>query len=326
MKGVLSHAAAAGKNKDHVVAVVNVRCAYFYVEPLAQTFVELLDYYDLHTRTRCCMRLRRCLFGTRQAARSWQREIEKGIKAAVMVMGKLSKCSVKSPCGKLVGVVHGDDMMLAGPRSLFDAARESPRKRYETREQMMGVRPTDASEIVILNRRVQWTDGGIRISPDPRHVKGIIEELGLEGAKPADTLMIVSQSGKMDSDSRALSLWDATLYWRLVAKLNYLAMDRPDIRHAASIMGSHASSPKDADMVILKIVVRFLIGQPITWTHYRWKVRSDHIMACTDRDRAGNREDRHSVSGGMLVHKDRLLRFWSRRQKAVSLSSWESEL
>ena len=60
----------------------------------------------------------------------------------------------------------------------------------------------DASEIIMLNRRVQWTEAGIRISPDPRHVKDIIEELGLEGAKLADTPMIVSQSSKKDSDSR----------------------------------------------------------------------------------------------------------------------------
>ena len=45
----------------------------------------------------------------------------------------------------------------------------------------------------MLNRRVQWTEAGIRISPDPRHVKDIIEELGLEGAKPADTPMIMSK-------------------------------------------------------------------------------------------------------------------------------------
>ena len=32
----------------------------------------------------------------------------------------------------------------------------------------------------------------------------------------------------------------STLYRRLVAKLNKLAMDRPDIRCTASIMGSHA--------------------------------------------------------------------------------------
>ena len=63
----------------------------------------------------------------------------------------------------------------------------------------------------MLNRRVQWTEAGIRISPDPRHVKDIIEELGLERAKPADTPMILSQSSKKDSDSRALSMRDATV-------------------------------------------------------------------------------------------------------------------
>ena len=115
-----------------------------------------------------------------------------------------------------VGVVHGDDILLSGPRSLVDAVRNSLRKRFEIREQMLGAEPKDASEIIMLNRRVQWTETGIRVSPDPRHVKNIIEELGLEGAKPADTPMIVSQSSKKD----------ATLYRRLVAKLNYLAMDR----------------------------------------------------------------------------------------------------
>ena len=30
-----------------------------------------------------------------------------------MVMGEMSKCSFKSPCGKLVGVVHCDDILLS---------------------------------------------------------------------------------------------------------------------------------------------------------------------------------------------------------------------
>ena len=46
MKGVLSHAAAAGRNKDHIVAVVDVRRAYFYAEHLPRTFVELPDHDD----------------------------------------------------------------------------------------------------------------------------------------------------------------------------------------------------------------------------------------------------------------------------------------
>ena len=103
---------------------------------------------------------------------------------------------------------------------------------YEIREQMLGAGPKDASEIIMLNRRVQWTEAGIRISPDPRHVKDIIEELGLEGAKPADTPMIVSQSSKKDSDSRALSMRDATLYRRLVARHTLRCIDhgKPSIK------------------------------------------------------------------------------------------------
>ena len=120
------------------MAVVDVRRAYFFAELLPKTFVELLDYFDIDTQTRCCGKLRRCLYGTRQAARSWLHEIEEGINAAGMVTGEMSKCSFKSPCGKLVGVVHGDDILLSGPRSLVDAVRNSLRKRNEIREQMLG--------------------------------------------------------------------------------------------------------------------------------------------------------------------------------------------
>ena len=53
-------------------------------------------------------------------------------------------------------------------------------------------------------------------------------------------------------------------------------------------------------------------------------MRSDHG---THRQRLGSTSRRQAFnSGGVLVHNGGLLRFWSRNQKAVSLSSWESEL
>ena len=126
VKGVLSHAAAAGRNEDHTVAVVDVRRAYFCAEPLPKTF-ELLDrHLDKMLRETEALPVRDetgCKVVTTC-------ETEKGIKAAGMVMGK-------SPCGKWVGVVHGDDILLAGRRSLVDAIRMSLGKRYDTREQMV---------------------------------------------------------------------------------------------------------------------------------------------------------------------------------------------
>ena len=47
VKGVLCHAAAAGRNNDHIVAVVDVRRAHFYAEPLPKT---LLDHYGPDTQ------------------------------------------------------------------------------------------------------------------------------------------------------------------------------------------------------------------------------------------------------------------------------------
>ena len=70
VKGVLSHAAAPGRNMDLIVAVVDVRRAYFYAEPLPKTFKELPDDHEFDTQTRYCG----SLYGTTLAARSWQRE------------------------------------------------------------------------------------------------------------------------------------------------------------------------------------------------------------------------------------------------------------
>ena len=49
-------------------------------------------------------------------------------------------------------------------------------------------------------------------------------------------------------------------------------------------------------------------------------------MAHTGSDWAADREDKLSMSGGMVVHNEGLVKFWSCRQKTVSLSSWETEL
>ena len=138
-------AAAAGRNKDHIVEVFDVTRANSYAELFLKAFVELLDCCDLETRTRCCGRLRRCLYGTRQAARSWQREIEKRSKAAGIVLGRMSKWSFKSPYRKSVGVARRRHFarrteitcwMQYG--SLHESAMRHENKRWE-RDQLMRV-------------------------------------------------------------------------------------------------------------------------------------------------------------------------------------------
>ena len=115
------------------------------------------------------------------------------------MIGKMSKCSPSLHAGIWWESWHDDDILLSGPRSLVDAVRNSLRKRFEIREQMLGAGPKNANEMIMLNRRVQWTKARIRISQDARQVKNIIEELGLEGATPENTQVIMNQSsGKVE--------------------------------------------------------------------------------------------------------------------------------
>ena len=39
----------------------------------------------------------------------------------------------------------------------------------------------DLRKIDILNRTIEWVDGGIEYRADPRHARMLVEELGLEG-------------------------------------------------------------------------------------------------------------------------------------------------
>ena len=60
-------------------------------------------------------------------------------------------------------------------------------KRFEATHKVMGRRDSLEKELRILNRIVRWCTHGIEIEADPRHVKTIIKELGLESARPVAT-------------------------------------------------------------------------------------------------------------------------------------------
>ena len=49
---------------------------------------------------------------------------------------------------------------MSGPRSIVEKFRKSLRKRHETWEQMISGQEGEPKELAILNRKVQWVQGG----------------------------------------------------------------------------------------------------------------------------------------------------------------------
>ena len=119
-KAVIAHAARWAERQDVLVAVFGVRRAYFYVEEKRDIFVELPDYVPAEIRATHVGKLRKALYGTRPVAASWRDELRKGLFSCCLTDGTVSRC-----CFRQCTVMN--DMTL--------------KKRWETRNQMIGARP-----------------------------------------------------------------------------------------------------------------------------------------------------------------------------------------
>ena len=66
------------------------------------------------------------------------------------------------------------------------------------------------------------------------------------------------------------------LYQKLVGKLIYLTIKRPDMSHSVSIVSQFMHSPTTAHMMIVKRILRYLkgiIGRAKPWSHTDTRLR-----------------------------------------------------
>ena len=89
---------------------------------------------------------------------------------------------------------------------------------------------------------------------------------------------------------------DLERYRRLVGKLNYLTVTRPDIAHLVSVVSQYMSSPTVDNWAAVEHILCYLKGAP-----GRGILSSNHghnrVECFTDADWAGLKEDRRSTSG-----------------------------
>ena len=108
---------------------------------------------------------------------------------------------------------------------------------------MLGPDKNDVQEVKILNRIIRWADSGILIEADPRHAEIIIEHYGLETSKISK--VPGSKAAKKESeetdeeeenDEMEIELGPREAYEHrsVAARLNYLAVDRVDIKFATT--------------------------------------------------------------------------------------------
>lgn len=198
-------------------------------------------------------------------------------------------------------------------------------KEYELKMNKVGPQHCHSREGCFLGRIIRWSDDGLEIEGDPKHVGIMLQEWGLEKAKGVTT-PITSDLVKRGDNRPAMSTSDATRFRRAAARFNYMAQDRIDIAFPSKVMAQCMANPLQGDEGLIKRGLRYLLHAPRCINLMRWQPPDVPINIYTDSDWASDETTRRSTSGGLILHGRHLLCHWSKTQATIALSSGEAEL
>ncbi|XP_017191699.3 uncharacterized mitochondrial protein AtMg00810-like [Malus domestica] len=137
----------------------------------------------------------------------------------------------------------------------------------------------------------------------------LLEEAEFTDCKPVATL--INSKLKLTIDGEALK--NVTYYKRLVGKLIYLTITRPDITFAVSLVSQFMQAPTVERLSIVKRILRYL-----KWSIDRGiLLRNNHsteIHAYTVADWAGNAIDTKSTTSYCTFVRGNILTWKSKKQ------------
>ena len=193
---------------------------------------------------------------------------------------------------------------------------------------MIGLKPDDQKELRILNRALRWCKDGLVFAANLRHGREVVDEIGLSKSKPVSSPATGDGAARCQGDGlKPLDEEGKSLYQRIVAKLNYLAHDRLDLKYATSCLASAVSSPSLGDMQAAKRVGRYLRKAPVAWQGFPFSRPTSRRALVLHGCRLGLGQDFSKVDErGRRDSGLGVLNCWTKKQNSVALSSWESEL
>ena len=312
-----------GKRQKKLL-LIDVRKAHLHAEAVREVFVQLPP--ELSKKyPGMCWRLKRCLYGTRDAPARWERLYTEKLVKMGFIAGNASACCFYHPTRDIRCVVHGDDFTFSG----FDDDLTWTQRQMEQNfmckiEGRLGPHQTDLKQARVLNRIITWTTNGIEYEADPRHAEILMRDLEIFAKDSVVTPGVKRRAEDIESN-QPLPDEQHTQYRCLAARANYLSLDRPDICFAAKECCRRMSIPGTLDMQAVKRLARYLRSQPRVVYQYPWQ-ECNELVVFVDTDFAGCLETRRSTSGGGAMLGAHLIKHWASTQNTLALSSGEAEL
>lgn len=295
------------------------------------------------------LRILKSLYGTCQANRNWNEEIRSKLKSLGFKQMITDPCIYfkKSRTGKLIVIfLYVDDQSIA--YSIEDEAEW-----FEIKKNISDTyKIKDIGECEwILNMKITRNRAAKTITLSQElYVHQLLNLYDMEDAKPMDSPTTIQPLTKDLPNGVAgvpLDTKDHEKYRSIIGGLLYLAnTTRIDISFPVSRLSQYLNEPKEHHLNAAKRVLRYLKGTANYGLVFRADNNnmSDHklelksaelkdftpeglnrIVAYSDADWATDKDNRKSVSGGIITHNGNIVHWFSKKQELTATSTMEAE-
>ena len=205
-------------------------------------------------------RLVKSLYGLKQASRQWNMKLSEALIQSGFIQSSMDHSLFIRKKGNdiVIILVYVDDMLVTGSSiSAIEETKASLHAAFKIKDLgtlkfFLGVEFHRSSKGILINQR--------------KYALEIISELGIGAVKPAWTpLEVNAKLTTLEFDSLVQReddnmLEDKTKYQRLIGKMLYLTLTRPDISYAVQTLSQFLQQPKqshwDAAVRVMKYIKR----------------------------------------------------------------------
>ncbi|KAJ4758369.1 Retroelement pol polyprotein-like [Rhynchospora pubera] len=293
---------------------MDVHNAFLHGDLNEEVYMRLPPGFNFSQPGKVC-RLRKSLYGLRQAPRMWFSKLSAALQSYGFIQSKADYSLFSYTKGDvfLTILVYVDDLVIAGNNS--EALKRFKQylsstfhmKDLGVLKYFLGIEIARGSEGLFLCQRKYTLD--------------ILAESGLLGAKP--TTFPIEQNHKLLSATGPL-LDDPERYRRIVGRLIYLTITRPELCYSVHVLAQFMQAPLQAHYDAAIRVLRYLKGNPGQGVVLR--ADSDlRLYAYCDSDWASCPLTRRSLTGYFVMLGQSPISWKTKKQHTVSRSSAEAE-
>jgi hypothetical protein len=255
------------------------------------------------------------LYGLKQASRNWYSKfsevlIEFGFTHST---ADPSLFCLHRESGSVFLLLYVDDIVLTGSHPhLISMVKDLLHNHFKIKDlgrlkYFLGIEVAKSKKGLFLSQRQYALD--------------IISDCGLTATKPADFPM--EQNLKLSpSDGTILS--DPAPYRRLVGRLIYLTVTRPDIAYPVNILSQFMHTPREPHMAAATRLIRYLKSTPGQGLFFASDSNLS-LQGYCDSDWASCPTTRRSTTGYCIFLGSSIISWKTKKQSVISRSSAEAE-